>query len=184
MSRLVGGIRQLGLVVRDADAAMRQWSSVFGIGPFIPARHIEFEEYRYRGRAAEPPIVTLCIAQSGPVQIEIVQQHNTAPSAYTEFLGSGREGSQHVATWFSSHHEYERAYQTLLGNGLTLVHEARLSAIDCRFAYFDGGVPGGLMIEIAESLLPNIAPMLERLSEIAERWDGADPIRSPESLFT
>ncbi len=184
MSRLAGGIGQLGLVVRDADAAMRRWSIGYGIGPFIAARNVEFEEYRYRGRKAEAPIVTLCIAQSGPVQIEIVQQHNDAPSAYTEFLESGREGSQHVASWFGSHDEYDRAFETLLGNGLTLVHQARLSAIDCRFAYFDGGVPGGLMFEIAESLLPNIAPMLEKLSQAAEHWDGADPIRAPESLFT
>jgi hypothetical protein len=184
MSRLVGGIRQLGMVVRDADAAMLQWSSVFGIGPFIPARNIVFEDYRYRGRRVDPPIVTLCIAQSGPLQIEIIQQHNEAPSAYTEFLATGREGSQHVATWFSAHDEYDLAYKTLIGNGLTVVHEARLSAIDCRFAYFDGGVPGGMMIEIAESLLQDIAPMMAKLNEAAEGWDGTDPIRSPESLFT
>lgn len=182
MSRLAGGIRQLGMVVRDADAAMRQLSGGFGIGPFVAARNVVFEEYRYRGRAAEPPVVSLCIAQSGPLQIEIIQQHNDAPSAYTEFLGRGLEGCQHVATWFSSHAEYDRARQRLLGNGLTLVHEARLSAIGCRFAYFENGMMPGLMIEIAESLLPHLAPVLERLGKVAEGWDGNDPIRTPESL--
>lgn len=178
MSRLAGGIRQLGMVVRDADAAMRQLGENFGIGPFIPAREVTFEEYRYRGRPAEAPVVTLCVAQSGPLQIEIIQQHNAAPSAYTEFLDRGREGCQHVATWFASHAEYDAARARLLANGLTLVHEARLSAIGCRFAYFEAASPGGLMIEIAESLLPHLAPLMDMLGDLAADWDGTDPIRT------
>jgi hypothetical protein len=34
MSRAFGPIRQIAFVVRDIDAAMRQWTEVLGVGPF------------------------------------------------------------------------------------------------------------------------------------------------------
>jgi hypothetical protein len=33
MSRLFGDMRQVGIVVRDIEAAMRHWVEVCGIGP-------------------------------------------------------------------------------------------------------------------------------------------------------
>lgn len=177
MSRLAGGIRQLGMVVRDADAAMRHWSERCGVGPFFVIRRLVFEDYRYRGEPAPAPEVTLCFASSGPLQIELIEQHNDAPSAYTEFLARGGEGCQHVSAWFSRHEDYDAAYRRLSGNGLVCVHEACTRAVEARFAYFETGLPGGLMFELAEATLPALAPLAEKIEAVAADWDGREPVR-------
>ena len=43
--------------------------------------------------------ITLAFANSGDLQIELIHQTGDAPSAYKEFLDSGREGFHHLAWW-------------------------------------------------------------------------------------
>jgi hypothetical protein len=111
------------------------------------------------------------------MQIELIQQHNDAPSAYTEFLAAGREGAQHAAVWFSDRDAYTRCRAQLLHSGLTLVHEdgARSPA---RFAYFETQMPGGLMVEIAEALIPSVRAIFDSVAQAAKQWDGSNPIRN------
>jgi catechol 2,3-dioxygenase-like lactoylglutathione lyase family enzyme len=177
MTRLAGPIRQMGFVVRDADAAMRWWAKTLGVGPFMVYRRLLFEDYRYRGEPAQGPVVTLAIAHSGPLQVEIVQQHDDIPSAYTEFLAAGREGFQHVSTWLDSAEAYDSAYARLLASGLQVVHEGRTAGSPVRFAYFSGPAGGWPQLEISEALSPATRPALERLQALAAAWDGNDPVR-------
>lgn len=177
MSRIFGGARQLAMVVHDAEAAMKTWAERLGVGPFLCVREMTMENYRYRGEPSPGPVVTLCFAQSGDLQIEIIQQHNDAPSAYTEFLGSGREGCQHIATWYEDKASYDRDYAAALAQGLTLVHEGEGGPSRARFAYFETGLPGGLMLELAEALLPDVRALPDTVRALAADWDGRDPIR-------
>ena len=41
--------------------------------------------------------MSIALANSGDLQIELIQQVNDAPSMYKEFLDAGHEGLQHVA---------------------------------------------------------------------------------------
>jgi catechol 2,3-dioxygenase-like lactoylglutathione lyase family enzyme len=177
MSRIFGGTRQLAMVVRDADAAMRSWAERLGVGPFVCLRKIRFDNYHYRGRISPAPIVTLCFAQSGDLQIEIIQQHNDAPSAYTEFLSSGREGCQHIAAWYADRAGYDRAHAAALAQGFTLVHQGEGGDQHARFAYFETGLPGDLMFEIAEALIPGVCELTAMVKTLAADWDGCDPVR-------
>ena len=43
--------------------------------------------------------MSVALANSGDLQIELIQQRNDAPSMYKEFLDSGREGLQHMSYW-------------------------------------------------------------------------------------
>ena len=80
-------IRQIGFVVRDLDAAIGHWTRSIGVGPFVAFRALPFaSDYRYRGDPAEPPVVSIAIAMSGPLQVELIQQHNDARSGYLDFL--------------------------------------------------------------------------------------------------
>jgi hypothetical protein len=123
-------------------------------------------------------LLTLCFAQAGPVQIELIQQHNAVDSAYREFLDAGREGCQHVALWFSDSAAYTAARREILESGLTLVHENGDAAAFARFAYFETKLPGGLMLEIAEALTPNVKGMFEQVAREAMDWDGSNPVRT------
>lgn len=170
MSIYFGGIRQLGMVVRDAEAAMKAWGRM-GVGPFM-TMNFTVDDFVYRGNAAPGPNLTLCFAYSGSLQIELIQQHDEVPSAYTEFLASGREGAQHVCAWYSDHQSYDAKRRSLLDRGFCLVHEGGSRAFDTRFAYFEPQVPSGLMFEISEASMPVLVPHWHALERAAEQWDG------------
>jgi hypothetical protein len=95
MSRIFGPIAQLGYVVRDAHASMEQWIRN-GVGPWFHFERVKLDWFRHRG-IASPLEMSVALANSGDVQIELIQQRNDAPSMYKEFLDAGREGLQHVA---------------------------------------------------------------------------------------
>ncbi|HEX7856313.1 MAG TPA: VOC family protein [Sphingobium sp.] len=172
----LGGVSQIGMVVRDAHATMRYMIEILGIGPFFVASEVVAEDFRYRGKPSASPVLTLAFAQSGAVQIELIEQHNDVPSAYSEFIGAGREGCQHFSIWFADKVAYTAAREQLLGEGLALVHEVGDTAIQ-RFAYFESRIPGGLMIELAEALTPEGHGLMDIVKEASIRWDGLDPIR-------
>lgn len=178
MSRGAGPVRQLGLVVRDPDAAMRYWSDVLGIGPFFVNRHIRFEEFVYRGAPSPSPDVTLCFAQSGDLQIEIIAQHDDAPSAYRDFLAAGHEGVQHVAAWFDEDDTYRAACLDLETRGLRLVHSGKAAGLDVRFAYYEGPGGGTPLLELAQATKPEVMAFAEMVAAAGARWDGRDPIRT------
>lgn len=171
----LGGFSQLGMVVRDADKTMRYLAETLGIGPFFVHREIKPQDFFYRGSPSPAPVMTLGFAQAGAVQVEIIQQHNDVPSAYTEFLSAGREGAQHVSIWLDRD-EYTAARGLLTRDArLTIVHES--GAARSRFAYFETPLPGGLMIEIAEAKTPGALEMFGSYAKASTGWDGSHPIR-------
>ena len=177
MSRFFGATRQIGYVVRDIKRAMALWSGTLGVGPFYLLRNVEFQNYRYRGRPSRAPIIDVAFGNSGDVQIELIQQRNDAPSAYREFLSAGREGMQHISSWFSDHGEYDRAHAALVSQGLQIVHESLGTESSGRFAYFETGAPEGHLVEVSETLLPGIREIVELAASEAIGWTGEDPVR-------
>lgn len=172
-----GGVRQIAFVVRDAEATMKVLAQTLGIGPFYAVRDYVPDDYHYRGEPAPAPRLTLAFGQAGVVQVEVIQQHNDAPSAYTEFLHAGKEGVQHVAVWFADRANYELARGQMLSAKWSLVHENGLKSQAARFAYFATSLPGGLMVEIAEALVPEAKPLVDMVASSAVGWDGREPIR-------
>jgi catechol 2,3-dioxygenase-like lactoylglutathione lyase family enzyme len=170
MSIIFGGIRQLGMVVRSAEQAMKEWGRL-GVGPFFMVT-FQVDDFWYRGNPSPAPVLTLCFAHSGPLQIELIQQHNDVPSAYREFLGEGRQGAQHVCAWYADHDSFDAKTRDLHARGFTLVQQGASRAADARFAYFETGEPGGLMFEISEALMPLGAANRLEMETAAERWDG------------
>jgi catechol 2,3-dioxygenase-like lactoylglutathione lyase family enzyme len=174
----LGPLRQLGLVVKDIDSAIEYWARIMGVGPFLVLRNREFDNYEYRQTPSQAPVVSIAIAFTGALQIELIQQHNQAPSAYLEFLAGGMEGTQHLCAWFDSRAAYDVAHAKLTGDGMVLVHQGRSRGVDMRFAYFEA--PGGRtwpMIEISEGLLPVCRAMFESLQSDSVNWDGVDAYR-------
>lgn len=176
MTRWAGNIRQIGLIVRDAEAEARHWVETVGVGPFVFFRNMAFDtDYTYRGQSVEPPTVTIAVGHSGLLQVEIIQQHNDAPSAYLEFLASGREGLQHVSTWCETSVEYDASRARLMAEGHVIVHEGRAAGSDVRFVYFEGPGRGWPLIELSEALLPSIRPLAKALTAWNKDWDGTEP---------
>ncbi|MET0167412.1 MAG: VOC family protein [Vicinamibacterales bacterium] len=177
MSRLAGPVQQLGIIVSDIDREVDHWTRI-GVGPFVMLSRMRFENYLYRGRAMAGPTVSLAISYSGPLQIEIIQQHDDVPSAYTEYLAVSRGGLQHVATWVDTREEYDEKRARLLDQGLTIVHEGNVEGFDARFAYYaPPGQPTFPFYEVSEGNLPLVRPLWAKLRHLVKTWDGTRPVR-------
>ena len=66
MSRLFGEMRQIGIVVRDIEAAMDHWSRVNGVGPWFYTDKLAVTEFSYRGVKHDDLHVSIALANSQP----------------------------------------------------------------------------------------------------------------------
>src|ERR1700693_6199140 len=73
------GIVQFAYVVADLERAMADYTARLNIGPWFVIGPFSPPEARYRGQPTKLN-VTLAIGYSGHMQIELIQQHNDAPS--------------------------------------------------------------------------------------------------------
>ena len=90
---LPGPIRQNGYVVRDLDRAIDAWLDV-GVGPWLVLPHLTQTGSVYRGQPTEP-VVSIAFANSGELQVELIEQEGASPSIYREFLEATRDST----TW-------------------------------------------------------------------------------------
>src|SRR5215472_17041236 len=98
MSALFGRVCQNGYVVRDIAAAMKFWIEGLRVGPFFYVLAVKIAWYRYKGEVS-PLEMSAALANSGDLQIELIQQRNDAPSMYLDFLRAHGEGMQHMSYW-------------------------------------------------------------------------------------
>jgi hypothetical protein len=172
MSRIFGPVRQNGYVVRDIQAAMDHWIKVMGVGPWYYIDRVKTDYFRHRGRDSDVEM-SIALANSGDLQIELIQQRNDAPSMYREFLAADRAGLQHMSFWTT---DYQTLYDRTLALGYKVGHEGQIGGEKGRFAYFDTETHPGTVIEISD-ISGGKGGFFERIRQAAANWDGADPIR-------
>jgi len=176
MSRFLGQIRQLGYVVPDIEAAMAYWSQTLGVGPWFYNPRVPIVNYRYDGQPYEPHN-SVALANSGYVQVELIQTRNEVPSMYRDFQQAGRTGLQHVAYWTD---DYDGDLQRLLRQGFKPKMSGEVGERG-RFIYFDTEYHPGTVIELSEVAGPK-GRMFEQIRAAAEGWDGSEPVRPFPSL--
>ena len=167
----LGPIMQLSYCPADYEAALAHWVSL-GAGPFFEIHHVQLEDVKFRG---EPSAVAFSMALGyyGDLQIELIRQHNDAPSMYTEWLAEGREGVQHLCVLVDDIAETRRR---VAAQGGTILQEATLPGGAGAVIYVDtGGGPGTVIeyLEIGEAGRQGFAMM----REAHRTWDGSDPVR-------
>ncbi len=173
MSRLFGAIRQNGYVVRDIEAALRHWTEVLEVGPFYYFDRVPIERFCYRGEPS-PLEVSIALANSGDLQIELIQPRNDAPSMYRDFLAAGREGLQHVAYWTEA---MDEALARVAKAGHRIAQSGEIGGPDGRFVYLDTETHPGTVIELSE-MNGSKGRFFARLADLARDWDGRDPVRA------
>ena len=171
-----GEIRQLGHVVTDINQALELWTERLKIGPFFLMPEVIFEDYVYRGQGMPSPRLAIAIAFTGTMQIELIQQLDDTPSAYTEFLSAGRSGLHHYSAWFSNREDYERTRSWALESGFQIALECRPENSP-RLAYFETANPAAPLFELSEALVPGVAEMMDVVEKTCREWDGSDPVR-------
>jgi len=165
-------IFQNAWVVPDLTSAIANWTSFYGVGPFYVLDHLDLSSALYRGRPSGL-IVSVALAQAGPVQIELIHQHNKGPSVYREMVPEGDSGFHHVCIYChdfgADQANFERAgYQTVLEGGSD---DGQI-----KFAYFDTRKHFDIFTEVVTPH-PSMLARNELVSRAAIDWDGNDPIR-------
>ena len=151
---------------------MRHWTEVLGVGPFFYFDAVPMQDFTYLGEPSDIS-VSIALANSGPLQIELIQQRNDAPSMYREFLAAGREGLQHVAYWT---HEFDRDMDRLLGQGYTVGQSGCVGGPDGHFVYFATEAHPGTVTELSE-ISGQKGKFFEYIRETCANWDGGEPIK-------
>jgi hypothetical protein len=176
MSRLFGEVRQAGYVVHDIHKEMRHWSETLGIGPWFYADRVPVRNFMYRGQPS-PIEVSVALANSGPLQIELIQQRNDAPSMYKAFLDAGHTGLQHLAYWTEN---FDEDVRRLAEQGLTVGMSGEVGERG-RYVYYE--THPGTVIELSEIAGPK-GRLFRMIREASIGWDGRDPVRPFPDLST
>ncbi|MBV1934884.1 MAG: VOC family protein [Parvibaculaceae bacterium] len=172
MSKIFGNVRQNGYVVHDIEAAMKHWVEVMGVGPWFYIEDVKTDWFKCRGADSDVKM-SIALANSGDLQIELIQQRNDAPSLYKEFLDAGHEGLQHMSYWT---HDFQELYNKALSLDYVVGHEGAIGGEQGGFAYFDTQAHPGTIIEISD-ISGSKGQMFDHIRQVAAEWDGTDPIR-------
>jgi catechol 2,3-dioxygenase-like lactoylglutathione lyase family enzyme len=165
MSRFFGPIMQNGYIVDDLDRALDHWVKVMGVGPFYVMPTVRMVDPMYRGKPCEVDM-SVALANSGAMQIELIWQKNAAPSIYKEWLDEGRTGLHHVGFFVDD-------------------IEATLAALPAQperlqwgqnFCYIDTVCHPGTMVELIQSA-PRMQELFGMIREASAGWRGDDPVR-------
>ncbi|MFY0634559.1 MAG: VOC family protein [Vannielia sp.] len=171
MSNLLGPIRQLGIVVDDIEAGMKHWSEVMGVGPWFYNPQVPIENYTYGGQSYVPHN-SVALANSGEMQVELIQTRNDVPSMYRDYMQKGLRGLQHVAFWTT---QFDDDLAMMEARGFTVKMSGTVGQ-NGRFVYFEQEHHPGTCIELSEVMGPK-GRMFDMIREAAVGWDGSEPVR-------
>lgn len=173
-AHFLGKKMQLAFVVRDMDEAMRYWTEVMQVGPFVVFESCR-DNRRLTYRGADTGVEwSLGFAYWQDVQLELICQTNDEPSAFKELLDSGREGLQHIGFWPD---DFEGACAYLEDKA----HK------EVTVIYLDDGRRNGIYYESPRHIGPMIelvpwttqrAAYFDRIRRLSDTWDGVSrPVR-------
>jgi hypothetical protein len=161
---------QLGHVVDDIVNAARRWSSTFGIGPFHVLPVVD-QQLTHANGDVRTVRIQVAVAQAGPVQIELIQQHCDTPSLYRDWSRDGTSAFHQVAT-VTSDYVGKKAHFEALGYEVA----AESLGASFRVAYVDTVASFGFYTEVVEHT-PRFMEQLDAISATCATWDGTDPVR-------
>lgn len=168
-SPLPGRIRQIGYVVDDLDDALESWVAL-GVAPWFVLRRI-VQKAHYRGEPHEVTI-SIALANSGELQLELIQQHGETPSVYTEFLADHGPGFHQLAYWPT---DYDATMGAVNDAGWPVVWSSAEEG-GVRYAYVEPPAGVATVVEIMEftEVTEGLAKFVR---DAADNWDGSEPIR-------
>jgi hypothetical protein len=167
----LGEVMQLAFVPTDLAAAVKFWTETIGAGPFFAMEHIQLEAVRYRGAPADIDF-SILLGYWGNIQIEMIQQHNAAPSIYSAWLQEGHQGLHHVCLVTE---DMPHARKTCADAGATVAQEAIIPG-GGEVIYVDTGGGPGTLVEIVKPTA-GLLGAFAMMRDAARDWDGTDPVR-------
>jgi catechol 2,3-dioxygenase-like lactoylglutathione lyase family enzyme len=165
-----GPVMQLAFVPKDINAALHFWTQTMGVGPFFKFPHVAYEHFAYEGQKRDVDFSVLT-AYWGEMQIELIEQHNAAPSTYTKWQAAGHDGLHHVCIAVESV-DGVRAHAAR--TGARIAQEMRMGGLETIYVDSDDGPAP--YIEFAQ-MPPQFVGLFDMMRGAARGWDGTDPVR-------
>jgi hypothetical protein len=162
---VLGAPVQIAYAVDDVDRAAASWAAR-GVGPFFVRKHIELTEVRVHGQASSFDHSS-AYGQWGELMVELIHQHDGGDDPVV-----GTAGIHHIAHFVDDFSD-AAARLTAAGHREVLYAE---TATGMPFAFHDGGVERGHLIEIYERTAP-LARFYEMVRAASVGWNGDDPVR-------
>ncbi len=167
-----GPITQVAYVTRDFRASLDFKIRCMGVGPwFVQERAIH--THNYRGEAVQFSM-SVGLANSGGLQLEIMEQHDDAPTIYSAAMQRSfvRDVQHHICMW-------PEAYDEKLADALAHGYRAEQDGGNHRgrFIYLSHPAHPEHMIEFTEAT-PGRRAFNGAIAAAAQNWDGRDPIRT------
>jgi methylmalonyl-CoA/ethylmalonyl-CoA epimerase len=150
----INSVVQIGILVRNADEAVRQYAKLFGINDWN-INYVDTENGKGQNfRTAKNEVAVkakIAWATIGGVELELIEPQDTT-SIYAQNLESHGPGVHHVMFGTG---DYDRAVAGLNGCGVERILSGELQAT--RFQMFDTRDTLGLISEFAEgdALVPD-----------------------------
>ena len=167
----LGTVMQIAYVPDDFDTALAFWTKTMGVGPFFALDHVKLEDVTYRGAPVDVDF-SMVIGYWGDIQIELIRQHNDAPSIYKAWRDEGREGVHHVCILVD---DMDLARQVCAQAGAVVVQQGKVAG-GGEVIYVDTGGGPGTMVEILKTGSGG-REFFGMMRDAARGWDGTDPVR-------
>jgi hypothetical protein len=149
-------IAQIGMVVKDLDAAVEGFYRTAGIAPWrIVTTGAPPLTCLYHGRPAEYQI-KLATAQSGSIQLELIQ-YLSGDTIHRDFLEEGRTGLEHMGIFVP---DLEAALPPYLDQGIGILQTGMGMGVngDGCYAYLDTEPIFGTILELIQSATQPVPP--------------------------
>jgi len=171
----VGGVCQFAFYVQDIYAAMEAYSRDLGVGPWFFLERLTINN-TYRGK---PTTFhgSIAVGYTGPMQIELIHQSDTAPSVFMEVDATRRHGLHHQCIAVRDFDARVRSFEES-GCEVAMYVENEFKN---RIVYIDmkGKLP--FFVEVVE-----VNDIVERsytaMYRTSMQWDGTNPIRRFSSI--
>ena len=162
---------QMAYVPADFDAAVDYWTRTVGAGPFFAIDHVKLERVRYHGQPTEIDF-SMMLGYWGDMQIELIRQHNEAPSIFKAWRDEGREGLHHVCVLVE---DMAGVLDLCAETGGAIAQEALVPG-GGEVLYVDTGCGPGSLVEILKPA-PGTRKFFSMMREAHRTWDGGEPVR-------
>ena len=149
---------------------MERWAGVLGVGPWFYFEVYPVEKFICRGEASGAKF-SIAVANSGPMQLELIEPLDDLPSLYRAFLDAGREGLQHFGFWTS---DVERDLARASREGYQVCQSGE--TVRGPFYYLETEAAAGITAEFI-AMNEDRRRIYAKIEAAAKSWDGRDPIR-------
>ena len=169
---LFGDIVQLAFHAPDIKAEADYWANTHGAGPFYLFERIALSACRVHGQEATF-IHSSAYGQCGDLMIELIHQHDDAPSPLRDIYDSKTPGLHHAAVFVE---DLENAQDLASSQGLNCALDATTKEGGVRFLMYDARPSRAYMYEFYERT-PSLEKFYGFIRHKSEDWDGRDVLR-------